>query len=169
MKWLRECFAEYARHPLPAFIGLAIIAASLVTAAMAFIRRHAGSEPSAPLAGTGQNAQPAAPAPRGRHHRRQPRHRSCSCQRHSRKRPPSRRQRNTRGPVTARTFNRGNTVPARTLTAGTTTARAIRFGLGSRNPQRAPSAAAQPEPLTSDAAGQRACQGSGRPAAWRSP
>jgi hypothetical protein len=64
MKWLRECFAEYARHPLPAFIGLAIIAASLVTAAMAFIRRHAGSEPSAPLAGTGQNAQPAAPAPR---------------------------------------------------------------------------------------------------------
>jgi hypothetical protein len=62
MKWLRECFAEYARHPLPAFIGLAIVAASLVTAAMAFIGRHAGSEPSAPLAGTGQSAQPAAPS-----------------------------------------------------------------------------------------------------------
>jgi 8-oxo-dGTP diphosphatase len=22
MKWLRECFAEYARHPLPTFIGV---------------------------------------------------------------------------------------------------------------------------------------------------
>ena len=63
MKWLRECFADYARHPLPAFIGLAIIAASLVTAAMTFIGRHAGSEPSAPLAGNAQSARPAAPLP----------------------------------------------------------------------------------------------------------
>ena len=59
MKWLRECFAEYARHPLPAFIGLAIIAASLLTASTAFITRHAGSEPSAPLAGSGQSLRPA--------------------------------------------------------------------------------------------------------------
>jgi hypothetical protein len=47
MKWLRECFAEYARHPLPTFIGVAIIGASLITAAMAFITRHPASEPSA--------------------------------------------------------------------------------------------------------------------------
>jgi hypothetical protein len=67
MKWLRECFAEYARHPLPAFIGLAIIAASLVTAATVFITRHAGSEPFAPLAGSGQSATPAASSSRAPH------------------------------------------------------------------------------------------------------
>ena len=47
MKWLRECFAEYARHPLPTFIGVAIIGASLITAAMTFITRHPASEPAA--------------------------------------------------------------------------------------------------------------------------
>jgi hypothetical protein len=54
MKWLRECLTEYARHPLPAFIGLGIIAASLVTAAMVFMVRHAGSGPSAAVAGSGR-------------------------------------------------------------------------------------------------------------------
>lgn len=149
MKWLRECFAEYARHPLPASTGLAIIAASLVTAAMAFIGRHAGSEPSAPLAGNGQSAQPAAPPSRA------PRPSPSPAAPSSILLVPA-AQPETAAPispaaehpraVTARTFNRGNTVPARTLTAGTTTARAIRLGLGSCNPQRAPSAAAQPEP-----------------------
>ena len=64
MKWLRECFAEYARHPLPTFIGVAIISASLITAAMAFITRHPASDPSAPLAGSAQSATPAAPSTR---------------------------------------------------------------------------------------------------------
>jgi hypothetical protein len=64
MKWLRECFAEYARHPLPTFIGVAIIGASLVTAAMAFITRHPASEPSAPLAGSAQSVTPGAPSTR---------------------------------------------------------------------------------------------------------
>ena len=63
MKWLRECFAEYARHPLPAFIGVAIIGASLITAATAFITRHPASEP-APLAGSAQSVTPAAPSTR---------------------------------------------------------------------------------------------------------
>ena len=67
MKWLRECFAEYARHPLPAFIGLAIIAASLVTAATVFTTRHAGSEPSTPLAGSEQSPTPAASSSRAPH------------------------------------------------------------------------------------------------------
>ena len=62
MKWLRECVAEYASHPLPTFIGLAIIAASLTMAAMAFITRHAVSQPSVPLAGAAQSARPAAPS-----------------------------------------------------------------------------------------------------------
>ena len=64
MKWLRECFAEYARHPLPTFIGVAIIGASLITAAMAFITRHPASEPSAPLAGSAPSVTPAAPSTR---------------------------------------------------------------------------------------------------------
>ena len=63
MKWLRECFAEYARHPLPTFIGVAIIGASLITAAMAFITRHPASEP-APLSGSTQSVTPAAPSTR---------------------------------------------------------------------------------------------------------
>jgi hypothetical protein len=64
MKWLRECFAEYARHPLPTFIGVAIIAASLMTAGMAFITRHPASEPSAPLAGGAQSVTPTGPSTR---------------------------------------------------------------------------------------------------------
>ena len=64
MKWLRECFAEYARHPLLAFIGVAIIGASLITAAMAVITRHPAGEPPAPLAGSAQSATPAAPSTR---------------------------------------------------------------------------------------------------------
>jgi hypothetical protein len=128
MKWLRGCFAEYARHPGPGFIGLAIIAASLVTAAMASIRRHAGSEPSAPLAGSGQSAQPAAllfPRPAAVTIVGSP----SSAMLVPAAQPeaaPSRRPRNTRGPVTARTFDRGNTGSPRILTAGRTTARAIR-------------------------------------------
>ncbi len=64
MKWLRECLAEYARHPLPTFIGTAIIAASLVTAAMTFITRHPASEPAAPLAGSAQSATQPPPSTR---------------------------------------------------------------------------------------------------------
>jgi hypothetical protein len=64
MRWLRACFAEYARHPLPAFIGVAIIGASLITAAMAFITRHPASESAAPLAGSAQSVTPAAPSTR---------------------------------------------------------------------------------------------------------
>src|SRR2546430_11716576 len=123
MKWLRECFAEYARHPLPAFIGLAIIAASLVTAAMAFIGRHAGSDPLRPAGG--QSAQPAAPPSRA------PRPSPSPAAPSSVLLVPA-AQPETAAPispaaehpraVTAPTFDRGNTVPARTLTAGTTPA-----------------------------------------------
>ena len=54
MGWLLERLAECARHPVPTFIGAAIIAASLVTAATAFITRHADSQPTAPLADSAQ-------------------------------------------------------------------------------------------------------------------
>jgi hypothetical protein len=64
MKWLRECLAEYARHPLPTFIGAAIIGASLIMAAMVFITRQPVSEPSAPLAGSAQSVTPGAPSTR---------------------------------------------------------------------------------------------------------
>jgi len=64
MKWLRECLTEYARHPLLAFVGLAIIAASLVTAATVFMVRHAGSGPSTGVPGSGQSVRPAAPSSR---------------------------------------------------------------------------------------------------------
>jgi len=125
MKWLRECFAEYARHPLPTFIGVAIIGASLVTAAMAFITRHPASEPSARwrAARRAQRQLHPPPAPRGRHDRRNARHRPRHrCQRRSQRPQPSRsgqRYAGTRGLRTVCTLNHSNATWPRTLMAGT--------------------------------------------------